>query len=113
MPILFIDRIGRTHYRWGLRNYAIKSMEKTPEEMRTEAKALLAAADAKEAISQGKQAIPTTIQGQSPTPLPDPKTGYFPKKPKRPGFTPTQICSQATQAEAEAGFKKLSEERPE
>jgi hypothetical protein len=67
-------------------------MNKTPEQMIAEGEVLIAAGKAKKAATQGNQTAPVKNHEASTGVKPSPVTGFYPKKPKRPGFTPTQIC---------------------
>jgi hypothetical protein len=67
-------------------------MNKTPEQLRQEAAKLLQQANEIERIGKQQQPASTQPKAEDQQAQPNPVTGFYPKKPKRRGFTPTQIC---------------------
>ena len=83
-------------------------MEKTPQEKLKAAAALLKEGQKDVTVGEAKTAIATRDQRVAMQPKPKAtQPPFHPQPPKRVRFGKTQICSQTTQAEAEARFKKL------
>ena len=77
----------------------------TPEELRAEGEALIAAGKAKIAAAERAQAIAGQVKTETPTPPSEPMTVIPERKPKGEGrFTASQICGQPI---SEAEINKL------